>query len=149
MPMNAFGFEFIQDFNFLRIYNSVVYEYLHSYDFTHNTRERFANLSEIVIHPSDAFNFGSSFLYTIFDWETREEWQSQSFLEIRYNKFTNYAAYRYWESDIGFDREINIINSYQLLPQWSVGTNFSYFNPSIGTDYYLLGFQVQIDHEID
>ena len=149
MPMHAFGSEFIQDFGFMSIYNSAVYEYMHAYDFTHNTRERFANLSELVIHPFDALNFGSCFLYTIFDWETNEEWQSQSFLELKYNKFTNYASYRYWESDIGFDREVNIINSYNILPQWSVATNLSYFNPSIGTDYYLIGFQVQIDYEID
>ncbi len=149
LPMHAFGSEFIQDFGFMSIYNSAVYEYMHAYDFTHNTRERLANLSEIIIQPTDSFSFGSSFLYTIFDWETKEEWQSQSFLELKNNKYTNYASYRYWESDIGFDREVNIINAYQVLPQWSIATNLSYFNPSIGTDYYLIGFQVQIDYEID
>ena len=149
MPMHAFGSEVMQDLNFLSIYNSVVYEYMHAYDFTHRTRKRFANLSEIIIQPTGSFSFGSNFLYTIFDWEINEVWQSQSFLELEYNKFTNYASYRYWESDIGFDREVNIINSYNILPQWSVATNLSYFNPSIGTDYYLIGFQVQIDYEID
>jgi hypothetical protein len=149
MPMHAFGSEFIQDFGFMSIYNSAVYEYMHAYDFTHNTRKRFANLSEIIIQPSGILSFGSSFLYTVFDWETDKKWQSQSFLELKYNNFTNYASYRYWESDIGFDREVNIINSYNILPQWSVATNLSYFNPSIGTDYYLIGFQVQINYEID
>ena len=149
MPTNAFGSEFIQDFGFISIYNSAVYEYMHAYDFTHNTRKRFAVLSELVIHLSDALSFGSCFLYSIFDWETNEEWQSQSFLELKSNNFTNYASYRYWKSDIGFDREVNIINSYNILPQWSVATNLSYFNPSSGTDYYLIGFQVQVDYEID
>ncbi len=149
MPLHAFGCEFIQDFGFMSIYNSAVYEYLHAYDFTHNTRKRFADLSELVIQLSDALSFGSCFLYKIFDWETKEKWQSQSFLKLKSNNFTNYASYRYWESDIGFDREVNIINSYNILPQWSVATNLSYFNPSIGTDYYLIGFQVQINYEID
>ncbi len=149
MPMHAFGCEFNKDFGFMRIYNSAVYEYMHAYDFTHNTRERFADLSELVIHPSDALSFGSCFLYTVFDWETDKKWLSQSFLEIRYNNFTHYVSYRYWEEDIGFNREINIINSYNILPQWSVAANLSYFNPSIGTNYYLIGFQVQIDYEID
>jgi hypothetical protein len=149
MPMHAFGSEFIQDFRFISIYNSTVYEYMHAYDFTHNTRERFANLSEIIIQPTDSFSFGSNFLYEFFDWETDKEWQSQFFLELKYNNFTNYASYRYWKADIGFDREVNIINSYKILPQWSVATNLSYFNPSSGTDYYLLGFQVQIAYEID
>ena len=149
MPMHAFGSEFIQDFGFMSFYNSAVYEYMHAYDFTHNTRERFASLSEIIIQPSGILSFGSCFLYKIFDWETDEKWQSQSFLELKSNKFTNHASYRYWESDIGFDREVNIINAYQILPVWSVTANLSYFNPSIGTDYYLIGFQVQIDYEID
>ena len=148
LPMHAFGSEFFQDFGFISIYNSSVYEYMHAYDFTNITRERFANLSEIIIQPTSSFCFGSNYLYTIFDWKTKEDWQFQSFLEIKNNKFTNYVSYRYWESDLGFDREVNIINAYNILPFWSIATNLSYFSPSIGTDYYLIGFQVQIDHEI-
>ena len=148
-PMHAAGFELISEINILKIYNSLVYENLISNLTGKPSHERFVDLSEMIfrIHPN--INIGVNFLYTIFDWNTDEEWQSTSFFELLFKKTTNTISYMYWNADIGFNREINMINSYRILPYWSVAANLSYFNPSIGDDYYVLGFQTKIKYEMD
>ena len=147
-PMHAFGFEILSEINIFQIYNSLVYENMISNLPYHPSHERFVDLSEIIFRPHSNVNLGANFLYTIFDWDTDEEWQLTSFLELIFGETTNTLSYKYWNAGIGFDREINLINSYNILPYWSLASNLSYFNPSIGDDYFIIGFQTKIEYEI-
>ncbi len=148
-PMHAVGFEMISEISLLKIYNSLVYENLISNLTSRPSHERFVNLSEIILRPHTKVNFGTNFLYFIYDWETDEEWQSTTFIEFLLKETTSTILYKYWNAEMGFDREINMINSYKILPYWSVAANLSYFNPSIGEDYYIIGFQTKIEYEMD
>jgi len=148
-PMHAVGFELISELTPVRFYNSLVYENLISKNEVRKSCERFVNLSEMIIHPVRNFNVGMNFLYTIFDWNDEKEWESTSFAELIIRKSTNTISYKYWNSDMGFYREINLINSYNILPYWSLASNISYISPSIGNDYYIFGFQTIIEYEMD
>jgi len=148
-PMHTVGFELVSKMNFLKIYNSLVYENLISNLTTKPSHERFVDLSEIILQPYSNVNIGANLLYTIYDWNSDEEWQSTLFFELLFKETTNTISYMYWNAEIGFNREINIINSLKILPYWSVATNLSYFNPSIGDNYYIIGFQTKIEYEMD
>lgn len=148
-PMHAIGFEAIHDTNIFRIYNSFVYESLSSNLPSNPSHERYVDLSELSIRLHPKLNIGTNFLYSTIDWDTDEEWQSTSFIELIFKKTTNTISYKYWNVEMGFDREINLINSYDILPYWTIATNLSYFNPSIDDDYYILGFQTKIKYEMD
>ena len=148
-PMHAIGFEMLNEFDLFTLYNSLAYEKMNSNLPVSPSRERFIDLSEIIFHPHSNVVLGANILYTIFDWDTDEEWQSTSFIELIFKKTTNTISYKYWNAEMGFDREINLINSYDILPFWTIATNLSYFNPSIGDDYYILGFQTKIKYEME
>ena len=148
-PMHATGFELTAKLGKFKIYNSSVYENLTSTNSARPSHEKFVDLSEIIFRPHSNINIGTNYLYTIYDWDTDKEWQSTSFIEFVLGKTTNTILYKYWNSEMGFDREINLINSYNILPYWSLASNFSYFNPSLGDDYYIIGFQTIIEYEMD
>ena len=148
-PMHAIVLETHTNLDKVFIYNSLAYESMISNLTNHPSRERFVDLSEIIFYLHPNFNIGTNFLYTIFEWEVDEEWSSTSFIEWLIWKTSNTISYKYWNADIGFNREINIINSVNILQYWSLATNFSYNNPSIGDDYFILGFQTKIEYEMD
>jgi len=148
-PMHAFGFEMISDINFFRFYNSLVYERLESNLPNDPSHERLVDLSELIFRLHPNINIGTNFLYSTLDWDKNKEWQSASFFELKIGKTINTVTYQYWNSDIGFNREINLINSYNILQYWSLGTNLSFFNPSLGDDYFVIGFQTKIEYEMD
>ena len=148
-PMHALGLETHTDLDKVFIYNSIAYENMISNLTNHPSRERFVDLSEIIFYLHPNINIGTNLLYTIFDWEVEEEWQSTSFFELIFAKFSNTVSYKYWNAEIGFNREINLLNSVNILPYWSLATNLSYNNPSIGDDYYIIGFQTKIEYEMD
>jgi hypothetical protein len=148
-PMHAIGFEMLSELKIFKIYNSIVYEILISTLTNRPSQEKILNLTEIIYNPSSIISIGTNFLYSVYDNNTDEEWQSTSFIELITQNVTNTVSYKYWDSEMGFIREINLITSFSLLQYWTIAANISYFNPSIGDDYYHIGMQTKIEYEMD
>jgi len=148
-PTHTAGFEYTLDTNILNIYSSTAYDKMNSNLMFHPSKERFITLNEATINPFNNFYFGSNILYTVFDWKENEEWISTTFVELKFSKTSNFFSFQYWDHDIGYNRELNLISTYKILDYWSVAANISYFNPSIGNDYYVFGVQTRINYEMD
>lgn len=148
-PLQATGFDIKVKTNLLRFYNSTVYEYLNSNLVSDDDHEKFIDLTEVILDLHPKFEIGVNLIYISHDWKESEDWLFTPFFALISGKVSNTISYQYWNSAFGFNREFNLITSYDILPYWKLGTNFSYFNPSIGDKYYEIGFQTMIQYEMD
>jgi hypothetical protein len=143
-PMHAVGFEIMIDQRWLTFYSSGGYEKLVSNLNNRPSHEKLITLSEIIFYPYRDVNFGVNFLSNTYDWEDESEWQLTSLLRIKTGDFSQTLSWRYWNAEIGFDREINLTSSIDFFSWWSLGSYLSYSNSVYGTDYYVGGFQTRI-----
>ncbi len=105
---------------------------------------------EFFINITSNLRTGTNLLYN-YNYEPTEDisWQSQSFLKASIKEFSIIPQFRYYHTDAYLNREMQILLSINIYKLAWIGASASYFNPSIGSDYYQLGFKINFKYESD
>lgn len=143
----SFGTEIYLKREKIRFYESFVYQYLPYY----SKGDKIKSLSEIVITLNPNLFLGTNFFYESF--KLLANWQSQSFIKFKFSKLTNFLTFRYSYMNefisAEINREISLLNIFNISNNFSVGLNNSYLHPSFDKDYYQFGIQAKIYYETE
>ncbi len=143
----SFGTEINLKNDYLRLYESFVYQYLPD----HARGDKMKSMTEVVINPLANLSIGSNLFCEGFS--RLDNWQSQSFIKFDYHKLSNYLIFRYnYMNEFNkaeINREFTLLNQFNISRNFSTSFCFSYFNPSFDKEYFQFGVQAKIEYETD
>jgi len=144
----TYGFELLHESKFLYIYLSEIYHSL-----MESSTEKLESLNEVILYPGENIFLGTSFVYSIFNWEAQRDWRSRSSFGLDLQNISIILSYEYQNTEGTLDnwgnRKINLLTNYNFSPFTSIGLDATCFNPIYDEEYYQFGIQGRIKYETD